>query len=261
MEKRKVQAEDYMSVPKPLSEQKTLEVGDVVTYGKFPQWRPKEKVEEPAPIDPLKEMLLDVLETEGFPRMMEEKKAESPVIELRDGYQVFPIEWIVLEVSDGKALLLSKYGLIAKPVHMKDEDIRWEECTLNSWLNDEFLRDAFTEQEQMNLQPRRQDLKIETVHSRQEMIFLLGIEDAENYFTDAKARSCSPTEYAVKSGAFESERYQSPDGCKAGWWWLQSPSSYASHSFYVDLDGSIHFFGHSVNVEVVCVRPAFWYKL
>ena len=59
-----------------------------------------------------------------------------------------PIEWLVLDIQDGKALLLSKYGLEAKAYNTKFVDITWENCTLRTWLNGEFLAKAFSAEEQ-----------------------------------------------------------------------------------------------------------------
>ena len=58
------------------------------------------------------------------------------------------IEWVVLDVQDGKALLLSKYGLEAKPYNTEYTDVTWETCTLRAWLNSDFLNKAFSAEEQ-----------------------------------------------------------------------------------------------------------------
>lgn len=65
-----------------------------------------------------------------------------------------PIEWIVLDEQDGKLLLISKYALESLPFDTTSgEEITWENCTLRTWLNDSFYKDAFavTEQEQICL--------------------------------------------------------------------------------------------------------------
>ena len=58
------------------------------------------------------------------------------------------IEWIVLDMQEGKALLLSKYGLDAIPYNTEYVNITWEQCTLRTWLNQDFLKTAFDEKEQ-----------------------------------------------------------------------------------------------------------------
>ena len=64
-----------------------------------------------------------------------------------EGTDQTPIEWIVLDVQDEKALLLSRYGLDAKPYNKEYTDITWEKCSLRTWLNDEFMKSAFTPKE------------------------------------------------------------------------------------------------------------------
>lgn len=57
------------------------------------------------------------------------------------------IEWRVLEVRDGRALLLSEYALESRRYNDIWEEITWENCTLRTWLNGEFLTAAFTAEE------------------------------------------------------------------------------------------------------------------
>jgi hypothetical protein len=54
-----------------------------------------------------------------------------------------PIEWLVLEVSDGTALLLSRYGLAARPYHAAPGAVTWADCDLRGGLNHDFLMEAF----------------------------------------------------------------------------------------------------------------------
>lgn len=50
------------------------------------------------------------------------------------------IEWLVLEVKDGKALVTSKYALDCKPYNTSYTDVTWENCTLRRWLNNDFIQ-------------------------------------------------------------------------------------------------------------------------
>lgn len=53
------------------------------------------------------------------------------------------IEWQVLDVKDGKALLISKRCIDNKPYNEEYEDVTWETCTLRKWLNNDFMDKAF----------------------------------------------------------------------------------------------------------------------
>ena len=55
-----------------------------------------------------------------------------------------PIEWNVVEVADSKALLLSSRSLDCRPYSSSASGLSWETSELRSWLNGEFLREAFT---------------------------------------------------------------------------------------------------------------------
>ena len=94
-------ADSVTAAPKKIT---SVAVGDVVTFGKYPQ--------------------------------------------TAAGTDQTPIEWIVLDVQDGKALLLSKYGLEMKQYNTEYTDITWETCTLRTWLNSDFLNKAFSSEEQ-----------------------------------------------------------------------------------------------------------------
>lgn len=58
-----------------------------------------------------------------------------------------PIEWLVLEERDSKTLLLAKRALDYKSYDNEGGDVTWESCTLRSWLNSDFLSQAFTKRE------------------------------------------------------------------------------------------------------------------
>ena len=58
------------------------------------------------------------------------------------------IEWIVLGTTgNGNVILYSKYILEAKPYNESGSGVKWEDTSLNAWLNSEFKDLAFTEQE------------------------------------------------------------------------------------------------------------------
>lgn len=57
------------------------------------------------------------------------------------------IEWIVLDEREDSLLLFSKYILDAKPYNDKLVDVTWETCTLRKWLNNDFLKKAFLDED------------------------------------------------------------------------------------------------------------------
>ena len=185
-----------------------------------------------------------------------------------------PIEWLVLEVQGNKALLLSRYGLESKPFNEKFVDITWEKCTLRSWLNHEFMNEAFSSTEQKAILTTAVDNSSSQGYSKwntrggnntQDKIFLLSCGEAYKYLgvtwedsNNIKSRT-SPTAYAVQAGAQTSDSNKTAGGKAAGWWWLRSPGYYQSGAASV-LDSGSLLGGYVIN-NGGCVRPALWVNL
>ena len=186
------------------------------------------------------------------------------------------IEWIVLDYDEAnhRALLLSKYGLDAKPYNIEWADITWEECTLRVWLNMDFLQAAFSTEEQSAILTTDVDNSSVQGYSRyytsggnntRDQIFLLSFAEANRYLgvTDDDSINTesrvAPTAYAVSQGAYISDIDLTADGEPAGWWWLRSPGFFQYTAADVLSDGSLNNcladYGYGV------ARPAFWLDL
>ena len=89
---------------------------------------------------------------------IEEKTATGYINE--EGYYVFgsyeqdgdesngpePIEWLILDENENGTLLISRYVLDC--VKYGESEETWENCSLRSWLNNDFINNAFTAEEQ-----------------------------------------------------------------------------------------------------------------
>ena len=183
-----------------------------------------------------------------------------------------PIEWLVLARDGNKALLISRYGLDAKPYNEKLVDITWEKCTLRTWLNGTFLNKAFTAAEQKGILLTNVDNGSSQGYSKwstsgenntQDRVFLLSYAEADKYLgVDSKNTKSrvAPTAYAIKQGAYTSSSNKTADGAASGWWWLRSPGIREDFAASVLNDGSI--FGYlDVSCDDGCVRPALWINL
>ena len=186
------------------------------------------------------------------------------------------IEWIVLDYGqeEHKALLLSKYGLDAKPYNVENEEMTWEKCTLRNWLNGGFLPSAFSEHEQSAILMSMVDNSASQGYSEwntdggnntQDQVFLLSYTEANRYLdvtwgdsNNTKAR-VAPTAYAIANGAWAYRDYQTADGETVGWWWLRSPGSLQSGAAVVLFGGSLN--DKNVSGDNCVVRPAFWLNL
>lgn len=170
------------------------------------------------------------------------------------------IEWLVLEVKGGKALVISKYALDCKPYNTSDTDVTWETCTLRKWLNNDFINAAFSADERTMIPTvtvsadKNPDYSTNPGNATQDQVFLLSIAEVNKYFSSYSARQCKPTDYAVANGAWESDS----GNC---WWWLRSPGVYQYYAADVNYDGVFNEFGNYVNLAFGAVRPALWIDL
>lgn len=154
--------------------------------------------------------------------------------------------WRILDVQDGKALLLSenilekrtfhKVGKIKKLTFHKIRDtseITWENCTLRSYLNGKFL-------DKFNPSDKELIIKSNTEGTIFDHIFLLSREEAKQYLGKRKKR------IALYDGM-------------SWWWWLRSPICDNSSATAVDDDGKFDEYDFTDNDNGV--RPALWLKL
>ena len=171
------------------------------------------------------------------------------------------IEWIVLDKNEEGYLLISKYGLDAKPYNVDYVDVTWENSTLRSWLNEDFYINAFESKERQKVRTthivaaKNPEYDTEPGNGTDDPVFLLSIQEAEKYFDNREARKAYPTEYAKANGAYE---YSSTKCC---WWWLRSPGDFSNYAAYVSSAGWVSRGGNVVRSATGCVRPALWVNL
>ena len=183
------------------------------------------------------------------------------------GTDATPIEWLVLDVQGDKSLLISRYALDWQPYNKEWVDnITWAECTLRTWLNTEFLNQAFSVDEQKAILMTQVDNSSKQNgdesdryggKNTQDHVFLLSYAEAWKYFVDDTARKCAPTDYAVRRGGDISES----GTC---WWWLRSPALLSDSLAGVGPGGSRQngFISHYLkNQKDFVVRPALWLNL
>ncbi|MBR6088826.1 MAG: hypothetical protein IKP86_02760, partial [Anaerolineaceae bacterium] len=173
-----------------------------------------------------------------------------------------PIEWQVLAVEDGRALLLSKYGLDARNFNDINENITWGSSTLRKWLNEDFYNTAFSGTEQnlivqvTNQNPRNESYKVRGEDPTTDRIFLLNVSEAARYFPDKENGACEATAYARAHGAKEGDNYFE------GAWWLRSLSeNYNYQASVVDTREKTYRFTFAASYHCIPVRPAFWLDL
>lgn len=161
------------------------------------------------------------------------------------------IEWRVLAVEDGKALLVSKYILDWRPYHEVDEDISWGNCGLKVWLNGEFYTQAFDSDEENMIVDTTITTKEESSINQ---VFILNETEVGKYFYSKEDRICEPTEVVKDKAKYDSNlTFENAEGC---WYWCCAKSTrdvapivskegtHDEHFDYVDTNSGI--------------RPAIW---
>ena len=178
------------------------------------------------------------------------------------------IEWQVLAKEDNKILVISKYALDCQQYNTSYTDVTWESCSLRKWMNGTFSNNAFSAEGQAQIQnttvsaDKNPQYSTNPGNATTDKVFLLSINEAEKYLTNDEARKCASTTYAkVQEGAYTSASDKTASGEATCWWWLRSPGHDQQCAAHVFSDGSVAYYGHTVQDGSVCVRPALWINL
>ena len=191
------------------------------------------------------------------------------------------IEWIVLDVKDGKSLLISRYALDTVPYHTESINITWEKCFLRSWLNSDFLQTAFSDTEQSLIlkaevdNSQKQGLKrwnnwkkTKGGKDTKDRIFLLSYLEANQYLgvtwhgEENPSGKAEMTEF-VRQKTADNPYYRDvlEDNPEYGFcdWWLRSPGYLQNLVAQVARLGVL--IAGNPTSEDVAIRPAFWLDL
>ena len=168
-----------------------------------------------------------------------------------------PVEWMVLDVKNGRALMISRYALDTIPyfTRMNQEnpsEKTWSSSALRAWLNEKFINDAFQVREQTALSRTVLDDSGESA-SAGDRIFVLSKSEVESYFSGDMKIPCTATEYALGKRGFQDEK----NGFTR--WWARSDVNDSRKSDIITQYGTciredtFHF--------MITVRPAVWIDL
>jgi hypothetical protein len=171
------------------------------------------------------------------------------------------IPWIVVDKNEGQLLLVAADGLYGTYYQQEYKASSWEESSIRSLLNKEFLYMGFSKKERNLIV----NSEIVTENNSQygteggnityDKIFLLSAEEAGKYFNDAESSKITPTAYAFRFGI----NYNSNK--EASWWWLRTMGKENNMAAVVSRDGEINLEGELVSVPSGAVRPAIWVKV
>ncbi len=184
-----------------------------------------------------------------------------------------PIKWRVLDVDGNNALVLADIALDDQKYHSSFSKVTWENCTIRSWLNQNFLQTAFSSEENEAIALTQLDnannpyYGTDAGNDTQDKIFFLKATDA--YTTKAKAttygfvkiyrvydeaRRCKSSDYAKAMGIRTEELATTYGNC---FWWIRTPGEINRTAICVKPDGWFGRNGYGVADDYVGVRPAF----
>lgn len=100
-----------------------------------------------------------------------------------------PIVWDIIDVQNGKALVISHCVLDYRAYHQPYEEATWEESSLREWLNNSFYQSAFTEEERKIISPTVISTPNNINSNRsggndtKDSVFCLSIEEVRKYYS------------------------------------------------------------------------------
>ena len=171
-----------------------------------------------------------------------------------------PIEWIVTDKNELGMKLISMYCLDAKPYSTSYSASSWEDSYLRSWLNDEFFRTAFSDDEQKMILTTDVTADSNPAYrtkqgcDTKDRIFLLSASEADD-LTASMTLCCSPTTYAKSQKALMCTESGYSENCS---WWLRTIGHSLDSADYVNGTGEINYYGCMVNNKTLAVRPVIW---
>lgn len=188
-------------------------------------------------------------------------------------------DWLVLDIKDNTALIITEYIIEQRAYHDAYKDITWADCSLRKYLNGEFY-DKFTATDKskinpvLNNNPDNQWYGSKGGSDTQDRIFLLSVEEVCKYFGNSLSKLYNPRKnqryWFERKDENNSKRIARLQGTEWGsWWWLRSPGRVNVKAVYIHgTDGNIGIQGNNIlkgNIsDGRCtggVRPALWLKL
>lgn len=179
------------------------------------------------------------------------------------GFKREPIKWRVLFAEGNNAFLIADRNLACQTYNETQTAVTWETCTLRSWLNNDFINEAFNSEEQQAIQATHMVNGNNPTYGTKggndttDRIYLLSIEEAEKaaygFSANGDTNCAKNTDYAKAQGAYT----DNSSGCEGnGQWWLRSPGCDSGRAACVSAAKYVYRYGNGVSNNISVVRPA-----
>lgn len=187
----------------------------------------------------------------------------------------------MLDVQDGRLLILTERIIEDRPYHNEFANVTWESCDLRAYLNNEFYN-SFSESDKLQIAETHVINNNNPWYGTsggkdtQDYIFLLSLEELVEYFGDSGELTNRPKDsdrdwtgdgyadyihdqYNEARIAYYIDDNNENNIQYGSWWWLRSVG-YRGYAVYVYYDGIV-MRGNMVHHELGGVRPAMWIEV
>lgn len=191
------------------------------------------------------------------------------------GYKFGKYQWRIIDIQEGKALLITENIVERRPFNVKDANVAWETSTLRKYLNGEFY-------EKFSVDEKAKILTMKLVNpeygqyggkATKDKIFLLSKEEATKYFKDFpadKIKNFGTQEEADAYYKANGDRVAVYDDGSRGEWLLRDPGR-AFKDVKIGYDLVMSVDGYRGDIGKVTydtfvhnpsgVRPALWMEI
>ena len=122
------------------------------------------------------------------------------------------ITWKIVNIQPGMAMVVCSQSICVKTYHTSQTDTNWNDCALRQWLNNDFLKQYFSQEERNRIlacnvtNSDNPQYKTPGGPQTTDKVFLLSLAEAEHIFADDRSRAIGV------------------------YWWLRTPGMYANYA-------------------------------
>ncbi len=174
------------------------------------------------------------------------------------------IEWIVLDKTDDKVLVVSKNLLDVVVYFDSGTNNTWDTSACRSWLNTDFANKAFSKEEQeciiSTVVKAEKSVEANNLYAGKDTldkIFILSRNEMEKYFPQNDSRICFPTQYTeTKFNVLKEQGMTSYYGDDVYEYGMRVPGQHDYYMQVVDQDGNFDYIVS--DGQYFSIRPAMW---
>ena len=175
-------------------------------------------------------------------------------------YENETLSWIVIDVKDGKALLLSEKVIDIVPYNTEKTDVTWETCSLRKWLNEDLYYGSFTDAERQMI--------VKTTVDNKDLP-----DEGYNYGNDTEDYLYVPSYREMLNTAADCDEYIKPAYTNIAMehhnnvrvsYWRRDPGMMSNGTVSltsmatIAFDGKVEYYCDDINCAWDGVRPAMW---